>query len=321
MNNNIIRSGYKHFFLKNTMVVNINVQDQCNFRCSYCINSASKNKMKRRLDKDCLDRFIDDLDSRNHSEYIFRVAGGEPLLYPHIEFLVDKIDKSISSKKRICFATNGSLLHKNGDLLYLNASNTTLRFLISVHLEQIDIDTYIRNIIDFGHHEDIRCKILFTPGTLNETRKIVSLFSDHQINHSISVVANSGGTPYEYSNEEIRFLKSTDAAKKNVLFHEYEDGTVEEIDRITQALHPEKMNYKEMFCAAGLAALRLAPDGTCSRCFGFLKKGEKFDLNVQRLRDIPELTRPCICPVNCCTCMTFLQAPKWRDPIHAPEWL
>ncbi|WP_304737028.1 hypothetical protein, partial [uncultured Desulfovibrio sp.] len=64
------------------------------------------------------------------------------------------------------------------------------------------------------------------------------------------------------------------------------------------------------------------PDGVVVPCFGFMRRGMKFDLKQRRLRDTPELQSPCICPDDRCGfCEGYLQTPKWRDAADAPGWL
>lgn len=318
----IRRAGSKRGFKKNRMAVNINVSDVCNFSCSYCINSASKKKAKRILDKNILAQFIDDLEERKNDIYQFAVAGGEPLLYPHINFLVKKIDETISSSdKLIAITTNASLLPEKGESLYAEAKNTKIVFSVSVHTEQIEIVSFAKRIAQFGHHDDIKCKILFLPGKLEEIKKMLDIFSINNIETILSVVTHQKGVPFQYSPEELEFIQQHPTANHKQFFHEYTDHSVEEFDRITRGLHPEKFNYQDMNCCAGRNTLRLAPDGTCVRCFGFLRLGEKFNLSERRLRDIPELSTHCVCPVDFCTCLTFLQTPKWRLPEDKPEYI
>ncbi len=96
---------------------------------------------------------------------------------------------------------------------------------------------------------------------------------------------------------------------------------MEEYKKIDKNFSPEKFSYKGMFCAAGMNTLRLGPDGVVVPCFGFMRHGVKFDLKQRRLRDIPELNAPCICPDGRCNCELFLQTPKWREAADAPAWL
>lgn len=319
----IVRAGYEGYFRQDAMCLNINVSDICNFSCSYCINSMSKKKGKRVLSRDILEQFIEDLEERKRDKYHFNVAGGEPLIYPHVNFLVKKIAETISARETvIAFATNGSRLKEKGEELYAVAGGgVKLKFSISVHMEQIKPDAFARMIADFGHAPDIRCKILVVPGKLQETQDVLGILAAHHIDTILSVVNFPAGKAYPYSEEETCFLQQHVTALRKHFFHEYTDGTAESFDRITRGLHPEKFNYLGMQCSAGRNTLRLAPDGTVSRCFGFLGKGERFSLTTQCLRNIPELASPCVCPATFCSCLTFLQTPKWTNPEDAPAYL
>lgn len=319
----IVCAGNEYYFKNDSMNVNINVSDICNFSCSYCINTAAKEKGKRILDKKILEQFIKDLGERKREIIHFSVAGGEPLLYPHIDFLVKKVAETVSSRETVVsFATNGSRLKEKGEELYAAAGERVkLKFSISVHTEQIKPAAFARMIADFGHAPDICCKILMAPGKLRETQDVLAVLATHHIDTILSVVNFPAGKPYPYSEEETRFLQQHATVFRKLFFHEYTDGTAESFDRITRGLHPEKFNYRGMWCCAGRNTLRLAPDGTVSRCFGFLRLGEKFSLTTQRLRDIPELASPCVCPATFCSCLTFLRTPKWVKPEDAPAYL
>lgn len=317
----ILRAGHKENFIKNNMHVNINVSDICNFSCSYCINNASKDKGKRILHKEILKQFIEDIADRKNDTYFFAIAGGEPLLYPHINFLVKIIDETILAPKTIAFATNASLLLERGEALYTSAKNTKIRFSVSVHTEQIEIVPFAEKITKFGHSDDLKCKILFLPGKLQEIKEMLEIFNMNNIQTILSVVNKSKGIPFIYSAEELEFISKHPTVNNKDFFNEYMDHSIEEIDRITRGLHPEKMDYQGMKCLAGRNALRLAPDGTCARCFGFLRNGEKFNLAERRLRDIPELSTYCVCPADVCTCLSFIQSPKWRFPEDKPSYI
>lgn len=319
----IIRAGLEEHFQKKTAAVHINVTNVCNFSCSYCINGKIRNNGHHILDKRILSDFIDDLGERSAEIYRFRVAGGEPLMYPHMEFLIEKVAGSITAQdKFVGFSTNGSLLLAKGERLYRAAGNMPLKVNISVHLEQRDPHSLIRDIVAFGHLEDIQCKILFPPEKLEETKKLLDAFKTHGIDTILAVISQPKGKPYPYTEEEKLFLQEHSTAKEIIFFNEYSDGTIEQLDRITRSLNPDKLNYRGMWCCAGLNALRLGPDGKVARCFGFLRKGAIFDLTECRLRDIPALAEPCRCPDDyCCPCPAFLQTPKWRNPEDAPLYL
>ena len=164
----LLRSGGIDDFLSNRLQVNINVSDICNFSCSYCINPSSKIRRKRILSKKILAEFIEDISKQKKDFYQFNIAGGEPLLYPHIEFLIKQIQTSIKGRRKIALATNGSLLLKQGERIYAAAGDTQLEFSVSVHMEQIILTSFAKEIKKFGQGDDLFCKILVSPGMLSE---------------------------------------------------------------------------------------------------------------------------------------------------------
>lgn len=320
--NLVLRAGSEAVFQEKRMAVNINVSDICNFSCSYCINSEAMSKNKRILDKELLANFLEDLGEKNYAQYSFAVAGGEPLLYPHIAFLVESVDKLLPGEnKKIYFATNASLLPQRGERLYEVSGKSKMIFSISVHLEQIHLDSYVKKLAEFGHHEDLRCKILLAPGKLDEAKTVWNAFAESHIETFVAVVNHPGGKPFAYSDAEMEFLEQHRGARPNATQIVFEDNHVETFDRVARGLHPEKFSYQGMFCSAGVNALRLAPDGTLARCFGFIRRHQQYQLGEKRLRDIPELMQPCRCPVPLCRCATFQNVPKWRNPEDAPIFL
>lgn len=322
----IARAGCESDFATDTFRCNINVSDICNFSCSYCINSASKNKGKRILDKDILSGFIEDVAARNCERYYFSIAGGEPLIYPHIVYLVEKISETIEPNRvNIGFATNGSKLH-GGEVqskLYGAAKGIHLEFSVSVHLEQIDLLSFAAGIQSFGHPDNITCKILLAPGKLDECKKMLELFDRYGINVVLQPVTKTGGQPLEYTPEELAVLNRHNTVEIKHIFHDYDDGRHEEFDRITRTLNPQKINYRGMRCMAGARTLRLGPDGEVIPCFGAwaVKDGSwRYNISERRLRDIPELDIPRVCPADYCSCLTFLRTPKWSHEDMVPSY-
>lgn len=316
----IIRAGSESDFKKPTFRCNINVGDMCNFSCSYCINNASKARGRRVLEQDILAGFIEDVAARDFEKYFFGIAGGEPLLYPHLPFMLEKISQEINTDDiKVRFATNGSLLSRTGPKILEATPRIKFQFSISIHLEQIEsnLDNYINNILDFGHLDLVKCKILLQPGKLAIARRFATLIESRGMDVILQPVKKVGGEKSSYNEEELDFLLQHPTINVKDIFHDYADGSREELDRISRDLNPEKMNYKDMHCLAGSRTLRLDPGGYVVPCFGAWalpdEKREKwfFNLRERRLRDIPELNRPRICPSTYCSCMTFLKTPKY----------
>ena len=320
MENSIRLAGWKDYFQNDCMRINLNVSDICNFSCSYCINK-NVHKKHRVLKKDILSQFIDDLAERNRESYYFGISGGEPLLYPHIGFLLEKIENDLpSDNKEVCILTNGSLITEKGEYLYEKIDKTRLIFSISVHIEQIDLNKFCDSIVSFGHHDDINCKILLAPGHMEKSRRAIEMLAERNITTIIGPVTSPSGVPYEFSEEELQFLSKYKKTVKAAVFSiEYDNGYIEDIYRVTKGLHPEKSDFYGMRCLAGRNSLGLGPDGIVRRCFWAGK--ESFDLNETRLRDIPDLNKPCTCFSHFCNCHAFLRMPKWIEDADAPKYL
>lgn len=311
--------GWEDYFHKDCMRINLNVSDICNFSCSYCIN-RNVHKKKRILEKDIMIKFIEDLGDRGRESYYFGISGGEPLLYPYLDCLLEKVENVIpSDDKRVCILSNGSLLLKRGEYLYNKVNKTKLTFSISVHLEQIDLNEFCDSIAAFGNSDDVKCKILLSPGNLTQARKAAEMLFSRNIDTFVGPVTSPSGKPADYSEEELKFLNSHIKEEVPIFFIEYDNGYKEYIYRIIKGLHPEKCDFYGMHCLAGRNSLGLGPDGIVRRCFWAGK--EYFDLKQMRLRDLPDLNEPCVCSSHFCNCHAFLRMPKWIKDADAPVYL
>ncbi len=319
----LVRAGGKKQFALNTIECMLNITDLCNFKCSYCCNRNWR--AGRTLDRDVLEQFLCDIGERRASFYLLYILGGEPFLYRDIDRLLFSVDKYIPNPKQIVFVTNGSLLHKNISLLKKYTSIIDIKYLVSLHIEQIELDTYLENLDNIHQKNNIQCKLLLSPGQLDVAKKLHNRLKDIGIYMFAAPVFDRNLHAPEYDAAELDFLRSFSESADTLLFHEYEDihgvRHMEEYKKIDKNFSPEKFSYKGMFCAAGMNTLRLGPDGVVVPCFGFMRHGVKFDLKQRRLRDIPELNAPCICPDGRCNCELFLQTPKWREAADAPAWL
>ncbi len=320
-NEKIVRAGGIDYFSNNIIECIINPTDICNFKCSYCCNR--KSRTNRTLDVTILEGFVQDLGERNASSYIFYVTGGEPLLYKHLHELVLFINRYIPNKKRIDIITNGSILHKNIEY-YKKYNDIEINYCISLHIEQIEVETYVHNLLTIKDLSCIKCKILLYPGKLDVAKRLCNIFKNIGIKVHISAVFDEYSNALEYNNDEIKFLESFSSSTEVLFFHEFENiygiRRNKNYNRIDKRFSPEKFSYKGMLCAATMNTFRLGPDGIVVPCFGFMRHGIRFDLKERRLRDIPELRFPCICPDDRCNCELFLQTPKWRDAVDAPAW-
>lgn len=319
-----VRAGGANDFKEQIFRCNLNVTDLCNQHCSYCINKDSFNKNVRSLPLKILEEFIEDIRDRVKNKVYFSVAGGEPFIYPHLNKLFELINTKIKAEYiQLRFLTNGSLLPEAALPLYDIKKDIDIQYVVSIHMGFMKFDKFLQRISDFPYKNDILCKILMAPQQMDKARQHLQKLQDAGLTTYVSAVS---GVPQPYTQEEKEFLRAnTNVSKPIDLLNCYEDGRT--IFKHDNDMHFKKgfFNYKNMLCSAGINSLRLAPDGKVVPCFGIfaMPKDKRmiFDLTKKRLRDIPELKKPFICPSTYCFCAPFLSAPKWRPSVAGPEWL
>lgn len=317
-------AGGHNDFREKIFRCNINVTDLCNQKCSYCINADTHKRHRRVLDPLVLEQFIEDVAERVTDKSFFTVAGGEPFLYPHLELLVKKLASTIQgSYTQLRFLTNGSLLPEKALPLYEIKGKLDLQYVVSVHMEFMNLDKFIARVQDFEYRDDVLCKILMAPGQMKTAEKTLEKLKEAGFKVYLNAVT---GTGRNYSEAEKDFLHShTNIFVPIDLAYLFEDGSTASKSDADMVFRKEYFDFKGMACGAGITSLRLGPDGQLLPCFGLhsIPKDKRPDYNLaqKRLRDMPELNRPMICPSTYCFCSPFLSAPKWRNASERPIWL
>ena len=110
----------------------ISVTDACNIRCRYCMPETVHGFLPqhRLLQYDDIVRIVSVLERAGVSKV--RVTGGEPLMRPNLEQLIEKLS-GISGLRQIAMTTNAMLLAdkveslQNAGLTHVNISLDTLR--------------------------------------------------------------------------------------------------------------------------------------------------------------------------------------------------
>lgn len=320
----LVRAGGCHDFQEKVLRCNINVTDFCNQNCSYCINADTHNRNRRVLDPDLLEQFIEDVAERVTDRSYFTVAGGEPFMYPHLHFLVKKLAATIpGSYTQLRFLTNGSMLPRAALPLYDIKGKLDLQYVVSVHMEFMDVEKFLSNIRDFPYKDDILCKILMAPGQLEAAQRHLAILEDAGLQTYVNAVT---GVPTPYTAEEKDFLhRHPNTFQPIDITYVYEDGSTCSKSDPYMVFRKEYFDFSGMWCAAGITSLRLGPDGKVLPCFGVhaIPKDKRpvYDITKTRLRDIPELNKAWKCPSKYCFCSPFLSAPKWRPGSPQPQWL
>lgn len=102
--------------LENPEILVLELTQQCNFRCEYCVYSGHykyERKHKNvKMTYEMVDQIIDTYFKSDMSPQYVSLYGGEPLLqFPLIQYLVRKIEKT-GKKPEYAMTTNGSLINK-----------------------------------------------------------------------------------------------------------------------------------------------------------------------------------------------------------------
>lgn len=110
---------------KNELIITYYPFNNCNFTCDYCYRSELKNEYTATTQD--INNLIKNL-SHNKIKY-FKILGGEPLIYPNIEYLLQSLSQA-NNIETIKFLTNGFLFNK---LLYLASTYQNVKFTYSIH--------------------------------------------------------------------------------------------------------------------------------------------------------------------------------------------
>ena len=97
--------------------IQLQLTDQCNLNCSMCYekNSSAYEKEKHVLEFERLKEVIDECALYKPHYELF---GGEPLMYSHLDQLLDYISNNGS---KVTIPTNGTLLQRKADVLLKNS--------------------------------------------------------------------------------------------------------------------------------------------------------------------------------------------------------
>ena len=91
-------------------VINFHCTDRCNFSCKHCFVKKECKEVKFEDAKKCVDKISEYFILNNINNGRINLAGGESLLYPNLDRLIDYIH---SKNIRISIITNGSLIKKD----------------------------------------------------------------------------------------------------------------------------------------------------------------------------------------------------------------
>lgn len=143
---------------KDILEVRLEITQDCNLSCKYCIAKYSKNVLNvKDLLPDLINKVSDAIIEHNYKYIILTVSGGEPLI--EIDTLIHTVLKFGSEVKKffnidieVKILTNGILLKQNSILKKLSILNKIYKteLIISIHNVQSykDFNRYVQSLID-----------------------------------------------------------------------------------------------------------------------------------------------------------------------------
>ncbi len=305
----IIKAGNETLWNKDFMHIFFALNCTCNFKCSYCCNQNTRKKYPAVFPKERIASLLDEIFSLKKEEYVFSLVGGEPSIYPHLEYFYEKVNEKAPEATKIRIYTNGSRLPFIANLIEKN-SNISHEIIISMHFEQKPEEEYLNLLSAFPYPELATVKILLQPNQLETALilkdKIVSL----GYHYDIDPIAIWGKLHHDYPENEIAFLKQ----QKNMieLFNiNCINGETfkEELNFLDYYTHHEKFNYQGLTCTAGKNFLRIMPDGTVTFCH---KDWTNENFSVLDNSLLTYIYRDITCMATRCGCQDTAALPKWK---------
>ena len=162
---------------------------QCNFDCLYCelAPAASVSSQKNTVE---VSTIINELKPHLHDkiDVITLTANGEPTLYPHLDELIDEINKIKGTTETLILTNSATLVDEKvfNSLLKLDQVKLSLDAIsedvfkkIDRPHNNIDIKKVIQRVIDFSqvYKGKLYIEILFVYG-LNDTKEEIAKLND-----------------------------------------------------------------------------------------------------------------------------------------------
>jgi MoaA/NifB/PqqE/SkfB family radical SAM enzyme len=172
------------------------VTTQCNFNCTYCEYFGARRNPQAEEQLD-LERAMHVLKIMRTGVDSLLLTGGEPLLHPDIDQLIDRARHTLKFR-HLTLLTNGSLLPDHEailaalDRLVISLDSTDSQVWSNIigttpgvaqHVLD-NIRTYAARQPEFGYHLIVNCVI--TPQTLSHVRTVLDFCEEHRILISFS---------------------------------------------------------------------------------------------------------------------------------------
>jgi sulfatase maturation enzyme AslB (radical SAM superfamily) len=307
---------------KNTFVVNWNLGNQCNFRCSYCIpalNSGSNPWPAPEAVTGFADSVIGHFAGKHHKKLLFGFTGGEVTLYKDLYDVLKHL-KDNNCKTEI-------LSNASPKLSYWEKIKDVLNYgILSFHADHCRPEHFLEVVQYLRRHISIHVNIMMHPQHFSQCRSFGETIMSTCPNMSISfqplLEKLSAGAPLiPYSDEQFDAIRHLNASREICLGDDLRyrgqmrnftaDGR-EYIMTQEQYVTERRNHWKGWYCWAGLEQIVVSQEGNVYRAWCQQDKlGDIYG-------DIQFPSYPVVCNRNMCHCnidmMTKKQAPVFINP-------
>lgn len=301
--------------------ISLEVTDKCQLECKHCFNSYNQSTGNF-VDFEKLNDFL--ILSRKIGIQAMFLTGGELLLHPQIEQIIDEVTKSYNS---VTIATNGYKLINASIIKRIMPLNVTVQISIdgdeAYHNQfrgrKTSYENAYHNLRNLINHQ-VQTQVAYTVNTSNvkyieeqiiKARDLgVSVFTIGALTLSGNAIANNL-QPLEI-NEFIELTSRLSEMYTTDDFMVSNDCSYNKLQELADAIpHPNK-------CGAGNRVLHFDPNLSVYPCASLtkIKLGENADLNLMKIIDIsnsaktldyasptPKLCRKCMHDFKCGGCL------------------
>lgn len=149
--------------------VEIEINTDCNRRCSYCPNSVTDSVRKRNMKKEVFERIINELKDLSFAGRISYHFYNEPLLCENITYFVKQVSEKLPKSKQVLYS-NGDKLDEGLFIELLN--NGVDLFVITNHNDLKHIESHPFHDIYMSLSENLRKHVVYiTEKDLNLTNR------------------------------------------------------------------------------------------------------------------------------------------------------
>lgn len=309
--------------------------DICNFNCEYCFPGSVLNKLRYPKNVDTVIKnfriLFDEYKEKHNKEkiYINIAGGGEPSLWPHLNYFCENIKKY--HDVFIKMTTNGSrkLRWFQENTKYID------KFTMSCHYKNVDIDHFI-NICDWIYESKKEPGALMLMDAKNwdmceeYLNKMINKSKHPWTIQAKEVVDSPGLDINSYTQEQLDFFKQPlkrvpdsqwfldNLNELNI----YESIALYDNDRVVPAMANhyitnQENNFKGWKCNVAIENLVITHDGSVT---GSCQEEVFKDTNINMFsEDFEESFNKSkfdldtiICPRDCCSCQPDTHITKWR---------